>query len=40
LPFLEEILPRVGGRRRFRAEPIDRYFENKWRGPRGLTRSA
>jgi predicted DNA-binding transcriptional regulator AlpA len=29
LPFLEELLPRIG-QRRYRADPIDRYFENRW----------
>ncbi len=34
LPFLEELLPRIGGRRRFKAGPVDDYYQNRWRGPR------
>ena len=30
LPFLEELQPRIGRQARFRAEPIDRYLENRF----------
>jgi excisionase family DNA binding protein len=36
IPFLEELRPRIGRRRRYRAEPVDRYLENRWRGPRRI----
>lgn len=29
LPFLEELLPRIGQRPRYRAEPIDNYLAGK-----------
>ena len=34
LPFLEEIKPRIGQKARYRAEPIDRYLENRLRRSR------
>lgn len=34
LPFLEEIKPRVSKQVRYRAEPIDRYLEGRWRRSR------
>lgn len=30
LPFLDELLPRVGKHARYRAEPIDRWFDGQW----------
>jgi hypothetical protein len=30
LPFLEELKPRVGRVRRYRADLVDRYLANKW----------
>jgi hypothetical protein len=34
LPFLEELKPRLGGQPRYRADLIDRYFENQHGQPR------
>lgn len=31
LPFLEELKPRIGKSRRYRADLIDRYLENRFR---------
>jgi excisionase family DNA binding protein len=33
LPFIEELRPRIGRTARFRADLIDRYLENRYRGP-------
>jgi hypothetical protein len=33
LPFLEELLPRIGHSPRYKAEPIDRYLEGQWTRP-------
>lgn len=30
LPFLEELKPRLGRVVRYRADPIERYLENRW----------
>ena len=30
LPFLEEVRPRAGHIRRYRADLVDRYLENRW----------
>ena len=35
LPFLEELLPRLGRRPRYRADLVDRYLSGQW----GQTRS-
>ena len=40
LPFLEELQPRIGNRRRFRAELVDRYLAGQWNAPRSFRRSA
>jgi len=40
LPFLEELQPRIGGRRRYRAELVDRYLAGQWGQPRSFRRSA
>ena len=40
LPFLEELQPRLGGRIRYKAEPIDRYLQNLWNKPRHFRRTA
>jgi len=37
IPCLEELKPRIGRRIRFRADLIDRYFENQWNRPRAVT---
>ena len=36
LPFLEELQPRVGGRARYRADLVDRYFAGQWGRPRSF----
>lgn len=36
LPFLEELLPRLGRRRRYRADLIDRYLAGQWGQPRSF----
>jgi len=38
LPFIEELQPRTGGPR-FRADLLDRYLDNKYTGPRLLTKA-
>lgn len=40
LPFLEELLPRIGARARYRAEPVDRYLAGQWGGPKAFRRTA
>lgn len=40
LPFLEELQPRVGGKHRYKAEPIDLYFENKFATTRSSFRKV
>jgi hypothetical protein len=37
LPFLEELRPRLGRRVRYRAAPVDRYFEGQWGQPRAFS---
>jgi hypothetical protein len=36
LPMLEELLPRLGARPRFRADLVDRYLSNQFHQPRSL----
>jgi len=31
LPFLEELMPRIGRRPRYRADPVDRYLSGTFR---------
>lgn len=38
LPFLQEIVPRVGVKRRFRADLIDLYLAGQWNTSRALRR--
>lgn len=38
LPFVEELLPRVGRCARFRADLVDRYVAGEWRGLRAMQR--
>jgi excisionase family DNA binding protein len=40
LPFLEELKPRIGNRRRFRADLVDRYLAGQWGQARSFRRSA
>ena len=40
LPFLEELLPRLGHTVRYRAEPIDRYLANGWAASRQRVRQT
>lgn len=40
LPFLEELRPRVGKLVRYRADLIDRYFDNEWRRPRAVEKRS
>lgn len=36
LPFLEELLPRLGRSARYRADLIDRYLRGEWGQPRAF----
>jgi len=40
LPFVEELLPRLGKHARYRAEPIDRYFRGEWNRKRTFFKAA
>jgi len=40
LPMLEELQPRIGGRRRYRADLVDRYLAGQWQTPKAFRRSA
>jgi predicted DNA-binding transcriptional regulator AlpA len=40
LPFLEELQPRLGGRIRYKAAPVDRYLDNLWNKPRAFQRRS
>lgn len=40
LPFLDELLPRLGRSARYRAEPIDRYLAGHHGAARAFRRSA
>lgn len=39
MPFLEEILPRLGKHPRYRSDLVDRYLAGEWRRPQ-IVRSA
>ncbi len=38
LPFLEELVPRLGKTPRYRADLVDRYLAGQWGAPRLLRR--
>lgn len=40
LPWLQEILPRAGRLRRYRADLVDRYLAGQWNQPRVFGRRA
>jgi predicted DNA-binding transcriptional regulator AlpA len=40
LPCVEELLPRLGGRPRFRADLIDRYLDNQFQQPQRFFKRA